>query len=135
MRFCNIFILVIVLAVFQPACASSTKQTRSTSTKDTRYVKTQHGIASWYGRQFHGRKTASGERFDMTAYTAAHRTLPFGTRVRVINLRNGRRTIVRINDRGPFVRGRIIDVSYRAARDLGIIEVGLEKVRLEVLFG
>lgn len=91
------------------------------------------GVASWYGPGFHGRRTASGERFDMEAMTAAHRTLPFGTRVRVQNLDNGRAAEVRINDRGPFARGRVIDVSRAAARDLGMLGAGTARVRLRVV--
>ncbi len=91
------------------------------------------GKASWYGREQHGHLTANGERFDMYAHTAAHRTLHMGTHVRVINLRNGRATVVRINDRGPYSHGRIIDVSYAAAKDLGMIDAGVVPVRLEVL--
>ncbi len=93
------------------------------------------GVASWYGRKFHGRRTASGEVYNMHAHTAAHRTLPFGTLVRVTNLRNGRQSVVRINDRGPFVPGRDIDLSYGAASDLGMVETGLARVRLEILSG
>ncbi|MBN2170148.1 MAG: septal ring lytic transglycosylase RlpA family protein [Candidatus Krumholzibacteriota bacterium] len=96
---------------------------------------TQTGIASYYAHKYHGRRTASGEIFDMHALTAAHRSLPFGTRVRVTNLANGRSLVLRINDRGPFVRGRIIDVSLRAARDLGFFVQGTTRVRLEVLRG
>ena len=92
----------------------------------------QVGIASYYGRAHDGRRTASGEVFDMNGMTAAHRTLPFGTRVRVTNLANGREAVVRINDRGPFRKGRIIDVSYAAARRLGIVGPGVAKVRVEV---
>jgi rare lipoprotein A len=88
----------------------------------------QRGVASWYGLTFHGRRTASGERFDMNALTAAHPTLPFGTRVRVLNPRNGRSIEVRINDRGPHVRGRIIDLSHAAARTLGILGWGAATV-------
>jgi rare lipoprotein A len=91
------------------------------------------GKASWYGREQQGHKTASGGRFNMYDYTAAHRTLHMGTRVRVINLRNGRTVIVRINDRGPYSRGRVIDVSYAAARDLGMLDAGVIPVRVEVL--
>jgi len=93
----------------------------------------QYGLASWYGRDFQGRPTASGELFDMYAYTAAHRDLPFGTRVRVTNEANGRSVVVRINDRGPWVEGRILDLSYAAAKQLGMIEAGVVRVRLEVL--
>jgi rare lipoprotein A len=91
------------------------------------------GKASWYGKEQHGHATASGERFNMYEMTAAHRTLRMGTRVRVINLRNGRNVIVRINDRGPYGRGRVIDVSYAAARELGMLNSGVVPVRLEVL--
>ncbi len=91
------------------------------------------GLASWYGPGFHGRRTASGEVFDMYKKTAAHRTLPFGTRVRVTNLSNGKSVIVRINDRGPAVKGRIIDLSYGAARALGMITQGVVRVKIEVL--
>jgi rare lipoprotein A len=80
----------------------------------------QSGLASWYGPGFHGRRTASGERFDQNDMTAAHRSLPFGTRVRVVNQTTGRSVVVRINDRGPHVRGRIIDLSRGSARMLGI---------------
>ncbi len=94
---------------------------------------TQLGIASWYGGYFHGRRTASGERYNQNAMTAAHRHLPFGTRVRVVNLSNGRSTIVRINDRGPFIRGRIIDLSSAAAGQIGLRSMGISRVRVEVL--
>ena len=90
------------------------------------------GIASYYGREHDGRRTASGEVFDMREMTAAHRTLPFGTRVRVTNLANGRQITVRINDRGPFRRGRILDLSYAAARKLGIVGRGVAKVRVAI---
>ncbi len=91
----------------------------------------QTGLASWYGKSFQRRFTANGERFDMRAMTAAHRTLPFGTVVRVTNLENGRTVKVRINDRGPYVKGRIIDLSAKAALDLAITEDGIAKVRVE----
>ena len=91
------------------------------------------GKASYYGARHHGKKTASGERFDQHALTAAHRSLPFGTRVRVTNLSNERSVVVRINDRGPFVRGRIIDVSRAAAERLGMLRAGVVPVRLEPL--
>jgi rare lipoprotein A len=94
---------------------------------------TQEGKASWYGNPHHGKKTASGETYDMNALTAAHRTLPMGTRVRVTNTENDRAVVVRINDRGPFRDGRIIDLSRAAARELGATGDGLFSVRLEVL--
>ena len=93
----------------------------------------QTGKASWYGDAHHGKKTASGEAYDMAELTAAHRSLPLGTRVRVVNLENGRSVVVRINDRGPFARGRIIDLSRAAARELGHLGSGVFTVRIEVL--
>jgi rare lipoprotein A len=93
------------------------------------------GRASWYGEAHHGRPTANGERFDMNALTAAHRTLPFGTRLRVLNLDNDREVEVRINDRGPVAAGRIIDLSYAAARALGAVGTGIVPVRLTVVEG
>jgi len=91
------------------------------------------GVSSWYGQQFDGRPTASGERFDMHGLTAAHRTLALGTRARITNLDNGREVDLLINDRGPFVRGRILDCSYGAAKALGFAGAGLARVRIEVL--
>jgi rare lipoprotein A len=93
----------------------------------------QIGVASWYGEQFQGKETASGEPFNMEDFTAAHPTLPLGTYVKVTNLRNGRSVVVRINDRGPVVDGRIIDVSYNAARSLGFKDNGLQRVRLDLV--
>lgn len=93
----------------------------------------QRGVASWYGLTFHGRKTANGERFDMNALTAAHPSLPFGTRVRVRSLVNGREVIVRINDRGPFTPGRIIDLSHAAARQIGLLGLGTKRVTLTLV--
>jgi len=97
------------------------------------WKQSEKGIASWYGNEYHGRTTASGERFDENQLTAAHRTLPFGSVVRVKNLKNGQTVKVRINDRGPFVRGRIIDVSKRAAHELGMLRDGVVPCRVEVL--
>lgn len=94
---------------------------------------TERGIASWYGDPYHGRRTASGEVYDMEKYTAAHRTLAFQTWVRVENLENARRVDVRITDRGPFVDGRIIDLSRAAARDIDLIRTGTARVRLTVI--
>jgi rare lipoprotein A len=93
----------------------------------------QRGLASWYGKDFHGRKTSSGEIYNMYDMTAAHKTLPLGTRVQVRNLTNGRSAVVRINDRGPFVRGRIIDLSYTAAGKLGIVGPGTAPVEIVAL--
>lgn len=93
----------------------------------------QTGQASWYGRPFHGRTTSNGETYDMYRPTAAHKTLPFGTRVRVENLTNGKSTLVRINDRGPFVKGRIIDLSYGSAKKIGLVGPGVATVRITAL--
>ncbi|MGO9637765.1 MAG: septal ring lytic transglycosylase RlpA family protein [Terracidiphilus sp.] len=92
-----------------------------------------HGVASWYGGVFNGRKTASGERYDMYAMTACHPTLPFGTVVRVVNRKNKRSVVVRITDRGYLYSGRILDLSYGAAQKIGMIKPGLAEVDLEVL--
>ncbi len=91
------------------------------------------GYASWYGPKFHGRPTASGEPYNMYAFTAAHKLLPLGTYVLVTNLENGRQVVVRINDRGPFVKDRIIDLSYAAAKALGMVQKGVARVRLVAL--
>lgn len=91
------------------------------------------GQASWYGEQHHGQKTASGETFDMGQFTAAHRTLPLGTLLEVTNLRNGRTVEVRVNDRGPVAPGRIIDLSYAAAQELGAVSDGVFPVRVRVM--
>ncbi len=91
------------------------------------------GIASWYGEQFHGKQAANGEIFNMDALTAAHRTLPLGSMVRVVNLANGKHVRVRINDRGPYVNGRILDLSYAAAAQLGMVGGGLSVIQLEVI--
>ena len=93
----------------------------------------QGGLASWYGPGFYGRRTASGTVYTGTALTAAHHSLPFGALVRVTNLANGRTVVVVIDDRGPFVRGRVIDLSMAAARRLGMIQNGVVQVRLEVV--
>jgi rare lipoprotein A len=117
---------ILALALFA-ACGGKAPTTTTTTTNAT----TQRGLASWYGE---AQQTASGERFDRRALTAAHRTLRFGTRVRVTNQRNGRSVVVRINDRGPFGgHGRIIDLSEAAARVLQMIDAGVVPVVLEVL--
>lgn len=90
----------------------------------------EKGNASWYGKKFHGRKTANGETYNMHAKTAAHKTLPMGTVLLVRNLSNGKETVVRINDRGPFVRSRIIDLSYKAASEIGMIQSGIAKTEI-----
>ena len=91
------------------------------------------GRASWYGRDFHGGPTANGERYDMYSMTAAHRTLPFGTKLKVTNLDNGRECVVRVNNRGPFRKGRVLDLSKGAAQHLGMISSGIAKIKMQVL--
>jgi rare lipoprotein A len=117
----------------QPASGTTTglhDTTRKTNSPKPKAY--QLGTASWYGEQFQGKPTASGEPFDMRDFTAAHPSLPLGSFVKVTNLKNGKVVVVRINDRGPVVDGRIIDVSYNAAQALGFRERGLQRVRLDV---
>ncbi len=115
------------LALFCAACSSHPPPLTS-----VRSDWSEKGEASWYGPGFHGNRTASGEVYDMEAMTAAHRQLPFGTLVRVENLDNGRAAVVRINDRGPFAHGRILDLSKAAARELGVLGSGVAEVRLTI---
>src|SRR3989441_6897217 len=122
------FAVISLLIVLPAAGCAGTGPPRSSPRSDD-----QVGFASFYASRFHGARTASGERYDERALTAAHRTLPFGTRVQVTNLGNGRSVVVTITDRGPFARGRIIDVSRRAARRLDFVRDGTARVRLEVL--
>ncbi len=127
------------LAVLAAGCASTVRPARHaphavahTAPAAAKVGAVEEGLASWYGEPYHGRPTASGPRYDMWAMTAAHRTLPFGTVVRVTNLDSHRQAEVTINDRGPFVAGRILDLSRRAAEALGAIGPGVIPVRLEV---
>jgi rare lipoprotein A len=116
-----------------PVIETGRHKTRKTQKPNSPKSKAyQVGTASWYGEQFQGKQTASGEPFDMRDFTAAHPRLPLGTFVKVTNLRNGKAVVVRINDRGPVVDGRIIDLSYNAARALGFKERGLQTVRLDL---
>jgi rare lipoprotein A len=115
---------LILVALLITSCASSKPEPGGSAYDET-------GIASYYGHEFHGRKTASGEIYDENELTAAHRTLPFGTLVRVTSKENGKSVVLRITDRGPFVSGRIIDVSYRAAQELVFVREGLVEVRVQ----
>jgi rare lipoprotein A len=124
---CLLATLMVVGIALLAGCASSS--TRSSANAPAT------GVASYYADKYHGRTTASGERFDMNDLTAAHRTLAFGTRVRVTNRANGRSVVVRINDRGPFVKGRVIDLSLAAARKLDMVDAGLAEVELQPLNG
>jgi rare lipoprotein A len=120
--FSSIFIIIFSLLSFVGCSSNLVKATG-----------TQEGLASFYGKEFNGRRTSNGEQFDMNALTAAHRTYPFGTVVRVTNLKNGEEVEVKINDRGPVKPERIIDLSYGAAKVIGLDRMGLARVRLEVL--
>ncbi len=119
------------LIFFPAGCAKHTANVRVPS--PARIGATETGIASWYGPEYNGRRAASGEIFDQEKLTAAHKKLPFQTWVEVTNLENGKRVDVRITDRGPFVEGRIIDLSLAAARDIDMVRAGIVRVRLKVI--
>lgn len=125
---CTKWILVCMVTVLLAACTCLPK-----GQADLDVGMKERGIASWYGRDFNGWLTANGESYNMHALTGAHRTLPLGTVVRVTNVENGRQVQVRINDRGPYVNGRIIDLSHAAAEKLGMTENGISAVSLEVV--
>jgi len=124
--------LVFSLMIIAAACGPSKKEIRyEPFDPGKKILYREVGLVSWYGEEYHGRKTANGEIYDMYAMTAAHRTLPFNTRVRVTNLENGKKADLRINDRGPFIPGRIIDLSKSGAQVLGILGQGTAKVTVE----
>lgn len=150
----NVFLLILVLLL--TACSSKptyrvrvlgtpaqpdlTPTQRPYEVNGTRYQPiatargfVEEGVASWYGKDFHGRKTSNGETYDMHAMTAAHKTLPMNIHLKVTNTANGRSTLVRINDRGPFVKNRVIDLSYAAAKELDVVGPGTAPVRIEAL--
>jgi len=110
--------------------ASACSNNRKPAAPPTLGVPVERGIASWYGPKFNGRMTASGERYDMNAFTAAHPSLPFGTRIGVRNTRTGREVVVRVNDRGPYSKNRILDLSYAAAREVGVVGPGTASVEV-----
>lgn len=123
---------LIIMMLWTVACTPAPRYTSHTRGSKPG-EKTMTGVASYYGKGFHGKKTANGEVFDMNDLTAAHKTLPFGTTLRVTNLDNNRTVEVRINDRGPFVKNRIIDLSYGAAKRIDMIGTGTARVKLDVL--
>lgn len=116
----NLLLLLLLLNLTTPTYAKNKK--------------IQIGKGSWYGKEFHGKLTASGERYNMYDFTAAHRTFPFNSMVKVTNLKNGFSVIVRINDRGPYRKGRIIDLSYLAAKKLGYVKKGVAKLKIKLLY-
>ncbi|MEI8032761.1 MAG: septal ring lytic transglycosylase RlpA family protein [Chlorobiaceae bacterium] len=122
----------IMTAIYFPGYLSSTAEAAE-SAKAIESTLLGEGKASFYAGDFHGQTTANGEKFNMNKLTAAHPSLPFGTWVRVTNLRNGRDVVVRINDRGPFIKGRIIDLSVGAAKALDIMKTGTTRVKIETL--
>lgn len=125
------------LSLFFSACAGNVvkapvvPQATPIAFEETELLFQEKGHASWYGPGFYGRKTASGERFTKHKLTAAHKTLPFGTRLQVTNLQNGKEVEVVINDRGPFIKGRVIDLSYAAAEKIGLLKAGAAPVVLK----
>jgi rare lipoprotein A len=129
----KIFALVLVSLLLFSGCAKKTSAHVPSSVKPARIGETETGIASWYGIPYHGRRSANGEIYDMEKLTAAHRTLPFDTWVKVTNLANKKHVDVRITDRGPFVDGRIIDLSLAAARELDMVQSGIVHVRIKVI--
>lgn len=127
----GVAVSILIISLVYNGCAPSTRFT--TKPAATKSANSLEGYASYYADEFHGRKTANGETYDMHAMTAAHRTLPFGTKVRVTNTSNGKSVVVRINDRGPFKDERIIDLSLAAARQIGLIVPGTAWVQMEIL--
>lgn len=144
--FLSIFIVIVSLFLVNSGCSSSPRFKRSsygtsgqsrhfgtTATRNNSHGRSQTGMASYYGNGFHGKKTANGETYNRHELTAAHKKLPFNTRIKVTNLENNRSVVVRINDRGPFAKRRILDLSEGAAKKIDMIKSGVAKVRIEVL--
>ena len=134
--------LILISSIFIVSCSSNiaygdyvdtTGWSRNQIESIKNHPKTQIGIASYYGKKFHKKRTANGEIFNMYKVSAAHKSYPLGTKVRVTNLENGKSIKLVINDRGPFVKGRIIDLSYKAARKLDFVNQGTTKVRIDVI--
>jgi rare lipoprotein A len=124
------FAVLLLAQLLAVACSGNRKPS---ATPPTLGVPVERGIASWYGPKFNGRQTANGERYDMNAFTAAHPSLPFGTKIGVRNTRTGREVVVRVNDRGPYSKNRIIDLSYAAAREVGVVGPGTASVEIYVV--
>ncbi len=124
-------LIILVSSLILTGCAGSDRFSKNDS--DSKSLEVIKGVASYYSEEFHGRKTANGETYDMYALTAAHKIYPFNTKVRVTNLANGKSVVLRINDRMPNYNKRIIDISFQAARDLGMLVSGIADVKIEVL--
>src|SRR5437870_1644247 len=124
---------IAILTLVTVGCATTTRRPAAPDSAGPEPGTRIDGLASWYGQQHQGRATASGEAFDMNKLTAAHRTLPFGTRLRVTNVENGRSVVVRVNDRGPWANDRILDLSLAAAKALGMAGDGVARVEIVVL--
>lgn len=134
------FILLLFSSLVLVSCSGSqrfgnddSESNENNNDEEYKVLETVEGIASYYSDEFHGRKTANGETYDMYGLTAAHKTFPFNTEVRVTNLSNGKSIVLRINDRMPGYKGRIIDISFQAARELGMIISGTANVKVDVL--
>jgi rare lipoprotein A (RlpA)-like double-psi beta-barrel protein len=130
---CLLVTSVVVSCTSRSTVPPPTPPSPPPDTTPTPSFRIQYGLASWYGRERHGRRTASGEIFDTYQLVAAHRTAPFGTYALVTNLTNGRTVQVRINDRGPSIAGRLVDLSYAAARQLDMVQIGVTRVKIELL--
>ncbi len=129
-----LFVLMLASSlVLLTGCAKKTAAHAPTAVKPARIGETETGIASWYGIPYDGRRAADGEIFDMRQLTAAHRSLPFDTWVEVTNLENKKKVDVRITDRGPFIKGRIIDLSLAAAREIDMVQAGIVRVKIKVI--
>lgn len=126
-------VVLTMASAFSMPLILNAKQTHYQPAHAAKTDKKMIGLASFYGAKFNGRRTANGEKFNNSRLTAAHKTLPFGSKVQVTNMRNGRSVVVRINDRGPYVRGRIIDLSRAAAKQIGLGSSGTARVKLELL--
>ena len=130
-------LLIIIATILFTSCSSAVRFTSAGTTKyedkNAKVVTVMYGKASYYGSEFEGRSTANGETFSNVEYTAAHKSLPFGSMVKVTNLANNQSVIVRINDRGPYVSGRVIDLSRKAAEELDMIRAGVIDVKIELL--
>ncbi len=141
--------LIVILIVFLAGCSTGSLYQTNGVSKKKQHKKFNSGeqtyktkvkkddvlyfVCSYYGKKFHGRQTANGEVFDMNKFTCAHKTLPFGTILRVTNEDNGKSVVVRVNDRGPFVKGRQLDLSYAAAKEIDLIPAGVKKLKIEVI--